>query len=349
MTTRRVIGTGWPDDLEAIAGEALGAYGLTPVVSVRPLRAVNNATFEVVTHAADRADRLVLRIHRPGYRTAEEIASELEILEAIQDPLRGRGIRVPVPLRTADEQLFTTVIGGSDVGEQQLVCDILTWVDGRVLKPGRGLGAAGARDIGHALGALHEALDEASGGQSFTRPALDLDGLASDKSKYGSGGLSKLRARLSPEDWQLVRHVISEAAETFMLLDQDGHDPGLVHGDFILLNCHLLSRRSGWNVGVIDFDDCGWGHQLLDVATMVENLSGFPSSRRLTGAFLDGYRDIHELPSVAEDRLPSLVGLRHVASCVWLELADQGALPHPVDKLVAVRLELMRESLELVL
>ncbi len=263
MTVAKAVSIdGHVDKMRRVAAQAIREFGLPPETSVHPLRGVNNTTFDVSAPTDREPQRLVLRVHRRGYRTPAQVAAELKTLRAIHEPLRKRGVRVPSPLTTPDGRLVISVATGpADEHEDGsgYLCDLLTWVEGRVLRPGRGLRSQGVRSIGSALGELHTAFTVATCSWNPDRPRWDLDGLVSDSSNYGSGGLSRLRARLSSRDWPLVEEVVEAGVETFEVLERKGHPSGLIHGDFILLNCHLLTRREGWSVGVIDFDDAGWG------------------------------------------------------------------------------------------
>lgn len=69
---------------------------------------------------------------------------------------------------------------------------------------------------------------------------------------------------------------MQRATEALEELDGMGDDHrGVIHFDFILLNCRLHRGRH-WRAGVIDFDDVGSGYCLYDIAPMVDNLLDFP-------------------------------------------------------------------------
>ncbi len=330
--------------LRWIAWEAVQAFDLPGEAAVRLLRQGNNTVFEV----AAGGERFVLRVHRPGYRSTSQIESELRILSAIAGRLQQHAVRTPVPVAARDGRWTVSVPDPAvpGPGDGPLVCDLLTWVDGRVLRPKRGLGERASHDIGRGLALLHAALDEADLGE-VDRPRWDLDGLVSDASHHGTGGLSSLRERLPDADRERVDDVIELAADTLDLLEEEDYPTGIIHGDFILLNCHLVREHHGWSVGIIDFDDCGWGHRLVDLAPLIENLADSPDRRRLITAFLAGYRSNFELPPTTEMHLPTLMALRQVSSCTWVVSADEAALPRPANELLAVRLEMMDDCLRL--
>jgi Ser/Thr protein kinase RdoA (MazF antagonist) len=113
--------------------------------------------------------RLVLRVHRPAYRSAAQIRSELHFLQALAPRLRGTRIDVPHPIPTRTGELL--VEARSEVGIRH--CSLLTWIDGRELKPTRGLGRRAAFLLGEGLARLHAAADEFKPPPEFELPRWD--------------------------------------------------------------------------------------------------------------------------------------------------------------------------------
>ena len=86
---------------------------------------------------------------------------------------------------------------------------------------------------------------------------------------------------------------------------------GLIHADLHLENALF----DGDAVRLIDFDDCGFGHWIYDLAVPLwEYLdrSDYPEFR---AALLDGYRERRELPDLAH--LDDFIATRHVAFGLW--------------------------------
>jgi len=67
---------------------------------------------------------------------------------------------------------------------------------------------------------------------------------------------------------------------------------GLIHVDFTFDNI-LFYRRS---VRVIDFDDCGFGYFLYDIATLLDRIEWRDDYRSLRRALLNGYGEERDLP-----------------------------------------------------
>ena len=74
----------------------------------------------------------------------------------------------------------------------------------------------------------------------------------------------------------------------------------------------------GDRLGVIDFDDCGFGWFLYDFAAAVSFFEHDPAVDALAEAWADGYASVAPLP--AEDRaaLPVFVMLRRMLLTAWI-------------------------------
>src|SRR5207253_9048751 len=84
------------DRVRGCARDALAAYGGHPGASVELLNVSENATFLVSDPDAGPS---VLRVHRLGYHTEQEIASELAWMDALR---AEAGVRTPRVLPAAD-------------------------------------------------------------------------------------------------------------------------------------------------------------------------------------------------------------------------------------------------------
>ena len=224
-------------------------------------------------------------------------------------------------------------------------CDLLSWLDGRVLRPRRGLGLSGSSLLGEALARIHAFGERWRPPSAFDLPRWDHAALFTDDSPYRP---RRLRSFLSPDDRQLFQTVADETQTILSRLDGLPGTTGIIHADFILLNCHFAKRGGAWNVGVIDFDDLGWGYFLYDLAPVLGNLADFPGYRRRRDAFLAGYRSVRDLPVELEAHLPVLMAARHAAACLWAAGIDRSeGAGVPVREHVAIRMELARACLAL--
>jgi Ser/Thr protein kinase RdoA (MazF antagonist) len=278
----------------------------------------------------------VLRVHRPLYREVAHTRSELRFLQALHEELQETRISVPRPVPTANGELVV------EVGERH--CDLLTWLDGRVLRPGRGLGLSGARLLGEALGRIHDTAERIEPSE-LELPRWDADGMFTAASPFRPGPLDEF---LSASQWGLFQEVEERTRAVFESLDRREDAFGVIHADFILLNCHFVRRASGWEVGVLDFDDLGWGYFLYDLCPLLGNLAEFPRYTAMRRAFLAGYRSVRSLPSDLEAHLPILMAARHASTCLWVAGIERthGTGP-PVAEHIAYRMDAIRHCLAL--
>jgi Ser/Thr protein kinase RdoA (MazF antagonist) len=329
-------------DLASLARQALRLYGLADA-DLAPIRLTNNAVFEV--RPRDHVDRLVLRVHRPGYRTAGETGSELQFLAVLDEQLRGTAVTVPRPVAALDGRLLVQVsatVQGQNATRQ---CDLLTWIGGRVLRPTRGLGPRLTFLLGEALGRIHSVAEAFQPSAGFELPRWDADALFTLASPFRPGRLDRL---LSLEDWNLVQQVAERTRAAFAELERGGAQMRVIHADYILGNC--LFRRSGnaWQLGVLDFDDLGWGYFAYDLCPLLGNLADFPNYTTLRRLFLDGYRSVRDLPSELEPHLPILMAARHAVSCAWLAGMERTGMARvPVAEHLAIRMQQIRQCLAL--
>lgn len=319
--------------LERIARAALAAYELPRDIRLRPIRTINNAVFEVVSAGA----RYALRIHRPGYRAADQVRSELTFLLAVADALQETPFDVPRPTLTRERRLTVAVDGRE--------CDLLTWVDGRVVKFGQGLGPRSAFLLGEGLARLHTAAETFAPPHGFSLPRWDASTMFTEASPFRPG---PMKAFLSPEARVLFRDVAERTRSVFELLDRTAGQRGIIHNDYILVNCHFR-RSGGWKLGILDFDDLGFGYFLYDLAPMLGNLSDYPDAyERLRRNFLDGYRSVRPLPTDLEQHLPVLMAARHAATLTWLAAKQRrGDADIPIERHVEIRVAEMERCLAL--
>jgi Ser/Thr protein kinase RdoA (MazF antagonist) len=170
------------------------------------------------------------------------------------------------------------------------------------------------RELGRALAHLHRVAESFAAPEGFELPTWNAEAMFTEQSPYRPGPFHEL---LSKADRSVFDTVADLTAGIFERIGDDREGFGLVHHDFILGNCHTARIRGGWSAGVIDFDECGWGHFLYDLAPIMGNLSDYPHFRRLRAAFLGGYRSVRHLPEALEAHLPVLMAARHAAQCLW--------------------------------
>lgn len=90
-------------------------------------------------------------------------------------------------------------------------------------------------------------------------------------------------------------------------LEQRSDSFGLIHNDLHLGNCKFHRGE----VQVFDFDDCGWGYYLYDLAVTLYYLRN-REDPTLQKALLEGYQQMRSLPKQRESCLKAMIAARRL-------------------------------------
>jgi len=88
----------------------------------------------------------------------------------------------------------------------------------------------------------------------------------------------------------------------------------LIHADLRLANLLVENGR----IGVIDFDDCGFGWFGFDFAAAVSFIETDPQLPALMAAWVEGYRSVATLDEAHAAMLPVFVMLRRMQLTAWI-------------------------------
>jgi Ser/Thr protein kinase RdoA (MazF antagonist) len=305
--------------LRRLGRAALASYGLEGA-RLTLLRHEHNTTFRVDAGGGP----YVLRINRPNVHTLETIASEMAWLDALR---RDTRLGVPTPVAACDRSL---VVVAHDPGiPDPHACVLLRWLTGRFvdqrLAPAhmRRVGALAARLQEHAMGWPRPS--------EFVRPRVDtlttkarLESLAHSPEVARQGdhptqddaerSLRLVEELVSSDDASVFASALEVVWATTRLLAGETTAFGLVHGD---LHCENVLFH-GSEARAIDFDDCGWGFHLYDVAVALWELEGRPRYDELRDALLEAYGESRALPEDYAVHIRALFVLRRLQMLLWV-------------------------------
>lgn len=284
---------------DALVNEVLSSYAIGEIRRCRFHSRGLNDTYKVET--TDNKTYF-LRIYRAGWRTRNEIDTELEMLLHIARHVTN----VSVPIVRTDSEALTLL----DCAEGQRWAAIFT------AAPGKEIGYKECTDehaglYGEAVAAIHRAADSYVG--CSERAALDLSLLLERPLTLVSSAIS---------------HRVADAAYVTALADRlrgsieslSRLEIGFCHGDLHTRNaCYVNGEFS-----LFDFDFCGWGYRAYDLCAFQ---SAFAMRKdeperidSMGRAFVGGYLrcrplsdiDVATIPIFAAIRLIWLTGL-HIA------------------------------------
>jgi Ser/Thr protein kinase RdoA (MazF antagonist) len=286
------------------AQDALAAYGGHPAATVELLNVSENATFLVTDPDTGPS---VLRVHRLGYHTEPEIASELAWMDALR---AEAGVRTPRVIPAADGRRVVTVPerGGPERGDRvQRHCVRFEFHPGE--EPA--LAAAHFAELGEITARMHRHAREWARPPGFTRFHWDYAAAFGAQARWGrwQDGIG-----VGPSERAILTRLDDALRARLRTFGSGPERYGLVHADTRLAN---LLVHDG-SVSVIDFDDCGFSWYLYDLGTSVSFFEHEPQVPALVGAWLEGYRRAGRLAAADEAEIWTFIMFRRLLLVAWI-------------------------------
>lgn len=248
------------------------------------------------------AGRQLVRVHRPQRHgrdvdTAAAIRSEIAWLTAIR---ADTDLEVPRAVPAADGSV---TVEASAAGQTR-VCSVLRWMHGRIHEESSR--PVHLRRLGAAMAALHRQADAWTPPADFVRIDWNHETFFGDVMVYGDTPAGQCW-RLLPDALRTRFETVARRLEPLLA---SGADVGLIHADLHLGNAVFAGGR----VKLIDFDDCGTGSRLYDLAVAVWELRDGDDYPAYRDALLAGYRSVRAIDAT---HLDAFIALRQVAFQLW--------------------------------
>jgi Ser/Thr protein kinase RdoA (MazF antagonist) len=272
--------------LEHFAHDVLKHYPIE-LASAVSINYEYNATLRI---EATNGQMFALRININSPRTPENLKAEIAWVRSLAQDSR---VLVPGPIANNDGIFYTSIF--HEASQRTLHCVLYSWLSGAEL--GDEPTAEQLHALGAAMATMHLASKDFSCPAGSTLPSFNdplwetEDFLLSEKSVLDSP----------------MRDVISQAmdvirSETQRLFSES--KPQIIHADL-----------HGWNVmwdngtlAVFDFDDCGFGLPLQDLATAIYYLD----TPEQEAALKEGYASVAPLPEYTQRDLDMLLLQRRI-------------------------------------
>jgi len=294
-----------------IANQALRRWAIAPQM-IRWLGPGSNMVFRVTTADAD----YVLRLHPPGSSDAARLRSQLQWLASIR---RETNLMAPYPvvaLVDGREQLWLELRHESLHGTSVVYAALFEYIEGE-RKPARDLSADDVYRIGEYLGTLHTDA-QVKPARDFAGARLDWEGLFGEDSPYAS---PSERALNRSEQGGILDQVAEHLRAPLSKLASNPEAMGKIHADLLAKN--ILFRAD--SVAALDFEYCGWGFYLYDLAPLLWQLKGERAADYvlLEEAMWRGYTSIRRMDEGDRALLETFIAARQLASIRWLSANQQ--------------------------
>jgi Ser/Thr protein kinase RdoA (MazF antagonist) len=296
--------------MRQLAEAALKAYGL-PEARLTFLRYFANITYRVDVpgpvppgHSSEFyvPNRYLLRILCTG--NSQVALGEMTWLAALS---HEGGLPVPEPIPSLVGKLLTRITTPG-VPEGRLV-SLMRWVDGRSRTTDFRLSHF------HAWGRMVARLHAFAAGwqppEGFERFVWDWEGLLGGRGF--SCSVEELVASM-PEPLQEPFRIVSSEARAVMEDLGKGPDAyGMIHGDMYPDNVLFKAGE----VIPIDFEDCGFGHWLWDIALPLGRQPWTEEWYRQRDAFLEGYAQVRTLPESQLQHIDLFMAAQYATMVLW--------------------------------
>ena len=299
----------WEDAIKVFTDVACQAVLLFPNLSQATVELLNyseNATYLVKNPAND--EIFILRVSRPSYHTKSEIESEIAWLKSIDE---HSTIEVSLPIMGKNGDYVQTVTLKNR--PQEYYCTLFTFLEGSAPDENKESELIlHFENLGEVTAQLHEhSIKNHETFSRYNRLSWDYETILGEKPKWGRWQDGK---GITPERYRLFEKVSDTIKNRLEKFGKDSTRYGLIHADLRLANLLIEGDR----IKVIDFDDCGFGWYLYDLATalsFIEHKSYVPD---LIQAWLKGYRKVRHLSKEEEQEIPTFIMMRRLQLISWI-------------------------------
>ncbi|MDR2122369.1 MAG: phosphotransferase [Flavobacteriaceae bacterium] len=293
------------DIFDSFAQDALKKYGLEDSCKAELLQLSENITYLIRNEKT--GEKTILRISRPGYHTIEELDSELQWLKEIKnytplvvaDPIKG--------LNGSYIQLIR-----SWMLNDTYVCIMYEFLEGQM--PDESDEEAIANhfiSLGETTAYLHRQAKMWNHAVKLSRFVWDYDTMVGSNPRWGRWQAARDMTKEKRDLLERASSVIKRRLEKY---EKNKHNFGLIHADLRLANLLI----EGDIIKVIDFDDCGFGWYMHDLASAVSFIETKPITEKLIENWLIGYQKIEPILKTDLDEIDTFVMQRRLQLLAWL-------------------------------
>lgn len=307
------------DYLETLIQQTLPRWNITPEASLKLLSYSENATFLV----SDEEQKWVLRVNRPDYHSENGIRSELAWMKALREET---GIETPLAIEGLDGEVLQFIDEPKTNTLRTMA--LFHFIEGKhpesddLLTSFNQLGAMTAR--------LHVHAKQWTRPEYFERLHWNLDGAFGLKPNWGhwETGFSA-----NIQGIEIVEKAAAHMKKRLHSYGQSNDRYGLIHSDFRTANLFVHDGKTK----ILDFDDCGFGWYLYDLASSMTFLELHEQRDEIIHSWLDGYLEVAPLSEADLAEIPVFMLLRRLVIMGWAgshldtELAQEMGVQYTID------------------
>lgn len=291
---------------DKLANEALKLYAMHGNSIAKILQISENITYLVTN--LETGVKSVMRIGRPGYHTKEELNAEIIWLKEIREytPLIVAGAIKGVNRECVQE------VSCSLTPNKKYHCVMYEFLEGEAPNENdEGNVVRQFVNLGETTGYLHKQVKMWNKGNDLKRFVWDYDSMIGTNPRWG-----KWQNAVDMNDE--VENLLTKTSKTIekrLISYGKGKDKfGLIHADLRLAN--LLVE--GDQIKVIDFDDCGFGWFMHDMAASISFIEDRPIANELINSWIEGYSKVQKLQKEDINEIDTFVMQRRLQLMAWI-------------------------------
>ncbi len=222
-----------------------------------------------------------LRISRKNSRTPSQLEGELKWMKAI------KGVNMAEPISE-----ILDIDGYFCVFFKYIDGEMPSYNDEEVLY-----------NIGKIAAQLHKFAD-----MRLDRPVWSIENMTGRNGLWGDW---RKNDELTYKDREVIEKALSIAAEK--IKEYDSPKYGLIHADLRITN--IIQNDKYY---AIDFDDCGYGYFMQDIAAALSFMENSENIEALKSAWFRGYEEITPLDTRDREIADSFILLRKIQLLAWV-------------------------------
>jgi len=316
--------------LRNLANKALTQYPLK-VKQIKFINREENTTYKVIAEEGV----FLLRIHRVNYHSKAAILEELSWLKRLSNKMEN----IQEPIVSKNGLLVEEVTNLSTSFSSY--CSLLTWRNGVIR--GKSLSTKNIYAAGILTAELHQNTTKI---KVKHRDYWTLEGMLNEQTRFDS--FKKLQTELTKDQYDILdkcRKLIFKKIKQY----QDKHPEklALIHADLHFGN--IVWQKN--NPIPIDFDDCGLGFHMYDIAVTLRWIEPLfkghkKKKQTYTESLLEGYASKQNLTKADIAILPYFKLTRNLSLFLWLnEVKDNPLLYEYFKKIKQKRINYYKKVL----
>lgn len=294
------------DIFNKLASEALKLYAMHGNSIAKILQISENITYLVTN--LNNGVKSVMRIGRPGYHTKDELDAELIWLKEIR---KNTPLVVSGAIKGVNSE-YVQEVSCSLTPNKKYYCVMYEFLEGNAPNENDEENVVKQFvNLGETTGYLHRQVKMWNKANDLNRFTWDYDSMIGTNPRWGKW---QNAVDMTIEIEELLTRTSKMIRKRIINYGKCKDKFGLIHADLRLANLLI----DGEQIKVIDFDDCGYGWFMHDMAASISFIEDKPIAKELINSWIEGYSKVQKLKKEDINEIDTFVMQRRLQLMAWL-------------------------------